>query len=84
MKKTFLALLFLILTFGLSAETGYDGTKWNENKNKINFGEAGESWEISKDKEVVYFSTIILGKREIECYILILLSLNQHKQNILS
>ena len=67
MKKTIITLLFLIMTFGLFAETGYNGIAWGRKREKVNFGENAEDWE-SGNYCIVSFGSIILGDNSIKSY----------------
>ena len=67
MKKTIITLLFLILTFGLFSETGYNGTAWKKQRDKLNFGKHAEDWELGNFC-IVSFGTVILGDDSIKSY----------------
>ena len=67
MKKTIITLLFLILTFGLCADTGYNKIEWGRKRDSINFGENVSDWEL-ENLYMVSFKTIILGDTSIKTY----------------
>lgn len=69
MKKLFFTFILVFCLAAGFAETGIDGTAWRTNRKKLNFGDLADNWNITADTQIVSFSTIILGKKEIECYI---------------
>lgn len=68
MKKIFfIFVLVSCLTAGF-AETGYNGTEWDTNRNLIDFGEYAESWN-EDNLEAVSFTAVVLGRQTVESYL---------------
>ncbi len=68
MKKIITTLLFLLLVFGLFAETGYNGTEWGTKRERLDFGENVDEWIFDK-LDIIAFRTVTLGEDSIKSYI---------------
>ena len=68
MKKIFFTFILVFCLVAGFAENGYNGTSWGTTKNKIQFGENIDSWQMTQNLEIITFSTTTQGKTTIKAY----------------